>query len=453
VAKLFIHAGLPKTGTTYLQNCFEWLAKQAEFKSVRYPLPKEHRSFHDIHSGNAVAIGQYLSARVTPVFLEHHLRQKVAALLDKVRIDERPVLISSEFLATPPADRLEILVQCLRGRGFEPEVIVVVRPLVELFFSAFSQCVKRDCVGTSFEQWVSQGKNRLAGSYIKSILAYQLPVHVLPYEPQGLLGSVLNVIGEDASLSSKVPQATVNRSLTRSELDLLVRINQQFTDARLATRISNRLIREFPDLAPATINASELQAARHTIATAEPPFSAYTHPVEKEMARLFLDEPAMPPPLVPACASDSALIDGESLSIALTEIREHLANEQNRAVLGASTPALSRQETTDELKNIFRPYAMEFRELARTLEPFDMNAALDMMQFARLGRPGGEAIINRIAFYEQQLRPVVNRKTLRQGGVDILSKHLNLLNQLAIALETSHPQLADALKRYAQLCK
>ena len=59
--KLFIHAGLPKTGTSYLQNCFELFEKQGDLERINYPLIKEHDSFFEIHSGNASSVGHYLS--------------------------------------------------------------------------------------------------------------------------------------------------------------------------------------------------------------------------------------------------------------------------------------------------------------------------------------------------------------------------------------------------------
>jgi hypothetical protein len=447
--KLFLHVGLPKTGSTFLQNSFEWFEKKSQFKQLCYPFLHAHESFLAIHSGNGVGIGQYLHPGITPKFLEPALQEKVDLLLAEVKDENRSILISSEFFATAPADRITVFKNYLQQLGFDVEIIVVVRPLGELLFSAYMQCVKRHGLDAVFVEWVGNTAKYLPDSYIRSIMAYDLPVHVLPYDKEHLLGRVLRVIGEEQSLAAKVIKATVNRSLTRGELELLMRTNIAFKDEQLATKISDKLIREFPDRRSATITESEVSAYRRAAKEVSPPFHSYQHPVEKEMAKYFALESTRGSKVLSDSQCDE-LIDGESLSIALGVVSEHwnflpgLGADEEGSVASAG-------KLGGKLRELCKPCVDDLRNLAVDLEQHDIRMALDIMRFAHFGRPGGQVINSKIEHYKRQLTVVGEVVVITPDIIQLFKPHVEVLQKLAHSLEEVKSEQASVLALYAAI--
>lgn len=450
--RLFIHVGLPKTGTTYLQNSFEWFEKQNRFESVGYPLLAEHDSFLEIHSGNAVSIGHYLSQRLTPKFEEPVLQHRLEDLLAKVKDPGRDVLISSEFFSTPPPDRVDTLVRCIDRLGYQPQILVVVRPLADMLFSAYSQCVKRDAVGKTFEAWVARAGSRLPGAYITKVVSYGLPVQVIPYHRQELLGSILSAIGEDPELAAKVPKARVNRSLSRAELDLLVTINRIFHDPQLSTNISDRLIREYPDRRPAKPKTSELDSAQRAIQSAEPPLNSYSDAVAREMVRLFLAETArLNGP--PEEGSKPSQVDIASLNIGLSELSDYLGKD-HQTLLEKNEAVRSQAAGQASLPvQVFQVAAVRIRDLALALEPYSLKAALDFMRLAQLGRPNGELIIRKIRQYEDQLASSEEDEGLNAEGLAVIRDHADALRELVSQLGPNHREQSEMISQYIALCQ
>ncbi|TGD71363.1 hypothetical protein E4634_19015 [Mangrovimicrobium sediminis] len=451
VPKLYLHIGLPKTGTTYLQNCFEWFEKQSQFSCVSYPLLATHESFLTIHSGNGVEVGHYLSPRLNPEFRLEVLHEKIDRLLQRVQDPDRSVLVSSEFFSTAPADRAGAMTDYFARLGYEVEIIVIGRPLVEQLFSAYMQCVKRDAVARPFDAWVGDVARRLPASYIQNVAAYMPPVHVLPFDRTTLLPRVLELIGEDAALWQLAETATVNRSLTRGELNLLVEVNRVYDDPRLATRISNRLIADHPERQSAPITDAELAATRAAIAAIEPPLASYREPVEAALVETFLAEPHVLSSADPAVEPD-AHVDPDSLRIALEVIGEYTGGADHVDSAGAAAAPLDK-DAARQLEALCKPHVDAFRELAIAIEDIDPRISRDFMQFAQHGRPNGEVINRRLQRYRREIPALPAADTgPAAAAIEKIRPHADFLRQFSKALEASFPEHAGVLSGYVEIC-
>src|SRR4051794_33456059 len=141
---LFLHAGAPKTGTSFLQVLFARYAEDLELAGIIYP--RGHR-FDDakagkITSGNGVEMAKYILPR-----LPHDIPDK-AAFLERFRSQlanarGKNVLYSSEYL-TFEGKRAKDIADTARDAGYAVRVIYFVRSLAPAALSAYSQLLKRN---------------------------------------------------------------------------------------------------------------------------------------------------------------------------------------------------------------------------------------------------------------------------------------------------------------------
>lgn len=397
MTKLFLHVGLPKTGTSYLQNSFELFEKKSHFKNICYPIIKEHKSFLEIGSGNAVDIGHYLSPRLTPHFDATRLNELIDILLSKVEGENKTVLFSSEFFSTAPANRVSVMKEYLVSKGYEIELIVVVRPLRELLFSAYMQNVKREALKTDFCDWVEPVAQRLPDSYIRNITFYNLPVHVVKYDRDNLLSSILNLLGEEPT-SGAMTKAVVNRSLSRSEMEILKCINAVYNDAVLSTKISNQFVEFLSDKKPASMTNQEHKVCEKSIIKWRQSLKGYDSKVAEDMVKYFLDSPG--PNTAKLNRIDGSKIDTAAFNIALNVIKAN----STAISTGIKTQSKKRTQIERLLGQIIRPYVDELKEAAIKVEKISCTTALTLMEFAVLGRPHGKVICAKIAGYRNQVK-------------------------------------------------
>lgn len=291
---IYLHAGLPKTGSTHIQDALQVLAQQRMLRSVAYPVVRP-----DIGSGNGAQLAQVLRSERVDDDVRAQMQACVDELLAAAPVRRTGLLVSSEhfFFATVPA--FNALVAMLRPHARHLKLLVCVRPLPAWVWSLYMQEVKAHAQAEPFAAvWLQ----RCADTYLPwlaNLDRFAVEAMVLPYREHGLLASFLAAIGEQPALAAPFADDRVNRSLTAGELELLRRINATFADESLCRAISTRFIQARPDCRTASAPVADT-----------PDFSAFAHSMRARMqglcsplltelkASLFAPSPAAdsPPP-------------------------------------------------------------------------------------------------------------------------------------------------------------
>lgn len=246
--KIFVHAGLPKTGTSYLQSCLDRLSIEKKLSNTDYPVSTTQiNDIKIIQSGNAAEIAFELMEDVVD-FSESRLRFLIAGFISRADISKQSILMSSERFASALPERLNVFRRILLEYAVSVELIIFVRPLSDLCISSYHQLIKRH--GGSFvcnDDFFTKFSSKLL-SQIDTLSSVFSDARIGRYKSSGLLGELLGIIGEDAALDKAFNNQKVNRSLTKEELNVLNFINSLFKDEMLSTRISDRWIYESPDV-------------------------------------------------------------------------------------------------------------------------------------------------------------------------------------------------------------
>ncbi|MEK8031841.1 hypothetical protein AACH06_13520 [Ideonella sp. DXS29W] len=133
-APVFVHIGLPKTGTTYLQRTFH----EALGKPDQGPLQYPDVGFYNHQIAMYQPLGRFLpwKARETTSEASQRLRRALN------RSDPRPMLLSAEALSALNAEGVHEFRTLLGGRRVE-RIIVTARPLATLLPSHWQQNMKQ----------------------------------------------------------------------------------------------------------------------------------------------------------------------------------------------------------------------------------------------------------------------------------------------------------------------
>ena len=231
--RAFLHIGLPKTGTTYLQHAL-WSNKEALAGSGLL-LPGRHRRRHLLASLD-VREDPKLSRRPGDVSAPWQ------DLVDESRGWSGDVVISHEFFAAASSSQVSRVVETLAD--FDVHVVLTARSMTDLGLSRWQEWVKSGGkLGVDdypqrqdydpVDEW-GWGSFDLA-SVLERWSAVVPPqrIHVLPVDPRSApddlwlrFADVLGVDGDRFPVSD-LPK---NRSLGVVEVELLRRINPHLTD-------------------------------------------------------------------------------------------------------------------------------------------------------------------------------------------------------------------------------
>jgi hypothetical protein len=281
---IYVHAGLPKTGSTFLQNALERLEREGKLQHVGYPtLGQGEREFRDIGSGNGlqIALTLWLSnwKNGSQPQMETHVRDLLAAYQGPAR----NLLISSEQFFHATADGLNAMHALLRQHARSVKLLFVVRPLREWTYSIYMQLVKRHGQGQEFGQWLEENSSNVDS--FKQLDRYEGEAIAIPYRDERLLELLLATVGEDPKLAAGIGEVLVNRSLSPSELEIIRMVNKHFGDDGLSAMISNEFLRVAPDAKSASFPPAAAAAdARYVEATRE-----RLAPFDSENMRLLKD--------------------------------------------------------------------------------------------------------------------------------------------------------------------
>jgi hypothetical protein len=154
-ARVLLHVGLQKSGTTYLQHAFAGRAAELAQAGVTYPVespraevPNHQAAFYGLVPDEFgwVAAGQVGNAR------------SWSWLSRELRVADRPLLLSAEALSTVRSTGVARVVDELGG---QVRVLVTARRLDRLLASSWQQSV-RNGRGTGFEDYLEVMKEHRA---------------------------------------------------------------------------------------------------------------------------------------------------------------------------------------------------------------------------------------------------------------------------------------------------
>ncbi|MBA3781844.1 hypothetical protein [Nocardioides sp. InS609-2] len=234
VRRVFIHLGLPKTGTTYLQTALWSNKDRLRRAGVLVPGPRHRR--HLLAS---------LDIRQDPRLARRagNIKAPWQDLVDETRDFGGDAVISHEFFGAAAPEHVQRMVDSFPGA--ELHAIVTARPLTELVASRWQEWIKNG--GTmAIDDWpvryAYDPTNEWGwGSFdLHDILkrwSQVLPreqVHILPVDPASetpddLWRRFCDVLGVDAA-GFPAPADVANPSLGVVEVELLRRVTPHLTD-------------------------------------------------------------------------------------------------------------------------------------------------------------------------------------------------------------------------------
>jgi hypothetical protein len=287
---IFIHAGLPKTGSSAIQDSLHALSQAGLLARVGYPCSNPH-----LGTGNGSALARELIFTNPAPTSTERLQECVRDILDASRGRSESLLISSEDLCYADPEKFSRLKQVLLGHARSVKLVVVVRPLKAWSYSVYLQLVKAHALAADYDaDWLRRHTPDFL-YYFRNLDRFDVETICLRYREKDLVRGFLERIGEDPDLVARLPDTVANRSLTVEELDVLRAINAVFGDESLCRMVSTEFVRlgqarggaRFPPHREADFRAFAGEFARE--------LDGYSGPVLAEVREILFDEPASVP--------------------------------------------------------------------------------------------------------------------------------------------------------------
>lgn len=257
VKTLYLHAGFPKTGSSFLQTVFSRNADHmAAAHSIAYIEPeagsKERAQAGRISSGN----GGWLLGQLTGGV------PAAEALAPYLDTETDAALISNENFTHLDEEQLEALRSAAWDKGYKVHAVAFIRDPFELAISAYLQNVKRGVISIPFEQWVRRFHYRhdkfaaLFGSVFEHASFADYGDH-----KSTLVRSFFQLIERDEVTLPDVPDLVVNRSISQEECHFLLKLNAQHGDVSLSRQVSDFIVENHP------FTGTELRHSWHSFDT------------------------------------------------------------------------------------------------------------------------------------------------------------------------------------------
>ncbi|MDQ6935359.1 MAG: hypothetical protein M3130_08750 [Actinomycetota bacterium] len=233
--RCFIHAGLPKTGTSYLQSVF-WNSRDALSQQGFELLPQRRQDHLNLALCVRNIVGSFDDpfVRGAPQRLTRQLARSTATT----------VLVTQEALAPTTTEQAGVLLELLDG--FDVHVVVTARDLARQVPSAWQQRIQarlsdmeeefyaavRDRAPGSADFWANQDLTAVTARWAAAVGPDH--VHVVTCPPAGtdtlvLFGRFCSVVGVDpGTLDTTAP--TDNVALGRAQAELQRRVNVALGD-------------------------------------------------------------------------------------------------------------------------------------------------------------------------------------------------------------------------------
>jgi hypothetical protein len=239
LAKLFLHVGFHKTGTTSLQDILNRNRAELLQQGLLYPKTRKFRAQHEFAwSAGQRGWGwkQFGGSQAGPGPAKRMYR-----LLRSAKED---VIISSEFLSELKPDQIKRLLSAIGNR--ELKVIFTVRPVAKILPSAYQQEIKNGSKLT-FDSWLkrvlepekeNRNKTRFwtrhshhieIAKWAEVVGKDRITVIISDESrPEFLTDSFFELVGAKTDNFRESKKEIVNRSMDMAEIELLRRINEKF---------------------------------------------------------------------------------------------------------------------------------------------------------------------------------------------------------------------------------
>lgn len=145
---LYLHIGLPKTGTSFLQACLHSFQANNLNLNFFYP-PHTIKNYKIPSSGNGIELFE---------IIKNKRSEDLANLIKSFFLNHNLVFISSEQLSTLEDTDTDFLYKSLKPLGINIITIIFIRDLYDFFWSGYSQTVKRGGETRSFYKNALQRK-------------------------------------------------------------------------------------------------------------------------------------------------------------------------------------------------------------------------------------------------------------------------------------------------------
>lgn len=251
---LILHVGHGKTGSSALQSSLALSVDGLAEAGIHYPA---HKMMDEARAG------RISSGNVGPLKLVATARQALEQA-------ENAVLLSNENLFHTFLNDPELMTQ-VTELGARVHIVLFTRNPLDHAMSVYGQSVKRGGATHSFEEFLPS--YRIPAKVVQFVTmarAVDARVSVLNYSNHAnhLTHSFADVLGIDAARLIQPPVARVNRSLTRSELELQRLFNAHW--GRKSSRfVSDALCNDLPDIPSEALAISEHAFGQFTARMAE----------------------------------------------------------------------------------------------------------------------------------------------------------------------------------------
>jgi hypothetical protein len=247
--RLILHAGGPKTASSYLQVLLAQEAERLAAAGVLVPEGRESAAAREgrITSGNGLELANFLDTSLKHVGAAREaVPDAVAAALEGA--GGRTVVYSSEFIDCAPGPRMDRLRAVAAERGYAVEFVFYVRNVASSAYSFYSQSVKRHNDARDFEAFLETWRPPYLPR-VERAAACLPPEAVRVFNYDRLSGDIARHFFA-AVLGVEPPEAapaTVNRSLTYGELSVLRRMNAHFPkNNAFSTFVSDAIVYNAP---------------------------------------------------------------------------------------------------------------------------------------------------------------------------------------------------------------
>ena len=239
MAKLFLHVGFHKTGTTSLQDALNRNRKELQPQGIIYPKTRKFRAQHEF----AWSVGQrgwgwkqFGGSQAGP--------GPARRMFKLIRSSKENLIISSEFLSELSPEHIKKLASSIGDK--ELRVIFTVRPVAKILPSAYQQEVKNGSKLT-YDKWLARVLDPEKESRVKTRFWRRHSHHLEiakwaeivgvanisvivsdESRPEFLTDSFFELIGASTNSFRESKKDIVNRSMDVAEMELLRRINEKF---------------------------------------------------------------------------------------------------------------------------------------------------------------------------------------------------------------------------------
>lgn len=239
---IYLHAGLPKTGSSFIQDGMHALWQAGLLVRVAYPLAAP-----ELGTGNGSALARELIFTNPAPTTTGRLQACVQDILQAVDRPATDLLISSEDLCYADVEKFSRLKQVLLGHAKAVKLVVAIRPLKAWSHSVYLQLVKAHALAADYDAAWLQAHSPDFLFYFRNLDRFDVDTICFRYQEKNLLRQFLGLIGENETLASKVPDTVANRSLSVEEVRVVRAINRVFGDELLCRKISDELVGQRPD--------------------------------------------------------------------------------------------------------------------------------------------------------------------------------------------------------------